>query len=305
MPDEPPQNARIASATDKLDAYIDRIKFLPPTPSLMIKLLALFKQPSPDLDEVVKLLSRDPALTTEVMKLCNSARYRGEKVITDMSEAAIRLGFSELYRIIMLVSGTRTISLDNVESVLEVEVLCRHSIATAVAAGVIAKTVGEAEDSAFIAGLLHDVGKIALASAQGVRYKTLALEVKTHGGSLPEAERKNFGFDHSEVGSRMLERWGFPPEVVMAVRHHHHLAEAGAAERLAATVTLGNMLVRDEEKKPALDAGSLANNAKAVAILNLAPAPLAALMEQVHEALKRDAGFFMATPRNAPTTRKT
>jgi putative nucleotidyltransferase with HDIG domain len=299
-PPQPNVANNIVPGTDKLDAYIDRIKVLPPRPSLMIKLLPLFKQPNPDLDEVVRLVSRDPALTTEILKLCNSAQFRGEKVVADISEASARLGFIELYRIIMMVSATRTISLDNIESVLELEALCRHAIATALAAAVIARAVGEAEDSAFVAGLLHDVGKIALASAQGVSYKNLAREVARHGGSLSEAEKKNFGFDHSEVGSRLLERWGFPPEVVAVVRYHHNVAEAGEFQRLTATVDLANQFAKDEEKKPATSAGSAANNSKAIAILNLDPALFSTITEQVRAALKRDAGAFMAAPRNAP-----
>src|ERR1700722_12236728 len=78
-PGQPNQANKTIPVTDRLDAYIDRIKHLPPRPSLMVKLLVLFKEPSPDIDEVVELMSRDPSLTTEVMKLCNSARFRGEK----------------------------------------------------------------------------------------------------------------------------------------------------------------------------------------------------------------------------------
>ncbi len=262
----------------------------------MIKLLVLFKQPSPDLDEVVKLMSRDPSLTTEVMKLCNSARFRGEQLVANMSEATARLGFSEVSRVIMMTSATRTLSLANVESVLEVELLCRHSIATGVAAGVIAKTAGESADSAFIAGLLHDVGKIALASAHGVRYKTLARQVQIQGGSLSGAEKKSLGFDHSEVGSRLLERWGFPPDVVTAVRHHHHVAEAGSSERLTATVVMGDKIANDGEKKSAADASSIDNVDKSVTILNLALPLLSTIMDQAQEAIKRDAGLLTGKP---------
>lgn len=296
------QGGKVDSGKDKLDAYLDRINNLPPTPSLIIKLLALLKQPSPDIEEVVKLVKRDPALTTEVIKLCNSSYFRGEQLIAEVSEATARLGFSEVYRVIMMVSATRTISLANVESVLEVEALCRHAIATAVAAGVIAKAVAENPDSAFIAGLLHDVGKIALASAQGVRYQALAREIKIQGGSLSQAEKKNFGFDHSEVGSRLLERWDLPPEVVLAVRYHHNLTGAADSGRLTATVVLANMLAKEEEKKSAGDPGTVDDIAQAISILSLAPGPLSAVMEEVHEALKRDAGLLKAAPgKSRPT----
>ncbi len=262
----------------------------------MIQLVVLLKESSPDIEEVVKLLSRDPSLTIEVLKLCNSACFRGEQVVDNMFEATTRLGFSEIARVIMTTSATRTISLANVQSVLEVEALCRHSIATAVAAGAIAKSTGEAADSAFLAGLLHDVGKIALASAHGVGYQSLNRQVKIEGGSLSERERKSFGFDHTEVGSRLLERWGIPSDVSLAVRHHHSLAEASLSGRLSATVLLGDVIAHDAEMKSPWDVARREQIYIAAGLLGLAPARLTAVMDQAHEALKRDAELLKALP---------
>jgi putative nucleotidyltransferase with HDIG domain len=277
------------SGQDKLGAYIDRIKSLPPTPSLMLKLLALFKESSPDVEEVISLARRDPALTIEVLRICNGARFRGEQNVSDMFEAVTRLGLQEIYRIIMMISATSTISLNNVDTVLEVEALCRHSKATAVAAGVVAKSAGEEESGAFIAGLLHDVGKIALASAEGVRYRSSTGRNELQGSSLSEWEKKNFGFDHGEVGGRLLERWGFPPEIALAVQYHHNLVGAGDSTRLASTVALADLLAHAAEKKTAIDASSRESIAKAASSLNLASEAVTALMQRVNEELKRDA----------------
>lgn len=200
------------SNPDKLGAYIDCIKTLPPTPSLMLKLLVLFKESSPEVEEVMSLVTRDPAITLEILRICNSARFRGEQKVSDLFEAITRLGMQEIYRIIMMISATSTISLSNVDTVLEVEALCRHSKATAMAAAVVAKSAGEGENPAFIAGLLHDIGKIALASADGVRYRSRPWTGRhdVPSSSLSDWETKNFGFHHGEVGGRLLERWGFP-----------------------------------------------------------------------------------------------
>jgi len=255
----------------------------------MLKLLALFKESSPDVEEVISLARRDPALTIEVLRICNGARFRGEQNVSDMFEAVTRLGLQEIYRIIMMISATSTISLNNVDTVLEVEALCRHSKATAVAAGVVAKSAGEEESGAFIAGLLHDVGKIALASAEGVRYRSSTGRNELQGSSLSEWEKKNFGFDHGEVGGRLLERWGFPPEIALAVQYHHNLVEAGDSTRLASTVALADLLAHAAEKKTAIDASSRESIAKAASSLNLASEAVTALMQRVNEELKRDA----------------
>jgi putative nucleotidyltransferase with HDIG domain len=290
-----------APAKDNLDAYLDRVKTLPPTPSLMIKLMALFKEANPDIDHVATLISHDPSLTSEVLKTCNSARYCGEKPVSGMFEAIARLGFYEVYRIVMMISATRTISVENIESVLAVESLCRHSMATAVAASVLAKNVGEPADAAFIAGLFHDVGKIVLASAEGSRYAAVFRQWKTSGASITAAEKQQFGFDHSEVGGRLVDRWGFPFETVIAVQFHHHVADAVAASELTAIVALADMISNGWEKRSASDPASLDNIANAVAILNFTPEKMAEVIGQVHEQLKVDAGLVM----NAPAKKKT
>jgi putative nucleotidyltransferase with HDIG domain len=279
------------ASRDKLGAYIDSIKTLPPTPSLMLKLLALFKDPSPDIEEVISLARRDPAITVEVLRICNGARFRGEQNVSDLFEAVTRLGLQEIYRIIMMVSATSTISLSNVDTVLEVEALCRHSKTTAVAATVVAQSAGDEENAAFIAGLLHDVGKIVLASVDGVRYRSRPW-TGTHdvpSSSLSEWESKNFGFNHGDVGGRLLERWGFPQEIAQGVQYHHNLAGAGDSTRLASTVALADMFAHAADKKVATDISSQANLAQAVSSLNLANDAVSALRDRVNAALKRDA----------------
>lgn len=276
---------------DKLDAYIDSIKTLPPTPSLILKLLVLLKESNPDIEEVIRLAMRDPAITLEILRICNGARFRGEQKVSDIFDAVIRLGLQEICRIIMVISATSTISLKNVDTVLEVEALCRHSKVTAVAAGVIAKWVGEEENAAFIAGLLHDLGKIALASADGVRYRSRPWTGRhdVPGLSLSEWEMKNFGFNHGEVGGRLLTRWGFPQEIALAVQYHHRIIEAGDSARLASTVALADMFAHASEKRAATDSSSQENLTQAAGSLNLAADAVAGLRDRVHEALKRDA----------------
>ena len=279
------------SGRNKLDAYIDSIKTLPPTPSLILKLLVLLKESDPDIEEVIRLAMRDPAITLEILRICNGARFRGEQKVSDMFDAVIRLGLQEICRIIMVISATSTISLKNVDTVLEVEALCRHSKATAVAAGVVAKLTGQEENAAFIAGLLHDIGKIALASADGVRYRSRPWTGRhdVPSSSLSEWEMKNFGFNHGEVGGCLLERWGFPPEIALAVQYHHDIMGAGDSTRLASTVALADMLAHAAEKKAATDTSSQENIHKAASSLNLATDAFSVLRDRVNETLKRDA----------------
>jgi HD-like signal output (HDOD) protein len=95
---------------------------------------------------------------------------------------------------------------------------------------------------AFTAGLLHDVGKIVLASAEGDAYAALSQEHANQGSLLQEAETTKFGFGHGEVGARLLERWGVPEDISVPVHWHHHSHWVQPYERLCAIVSLANWL---------------------------------------------------------------
>jgi len=127
---------------DALDVYLDGIKNLPPTPVLMVKLLALFRQSDCDIDEVVRLMRRDPALAAEVLRLCNNTIFSDEAPLTDIHEAVSRLGFYEVYRLCVALFGMEALSVQGNMGNFPVESLRRHSGITALAAGAIAHALG-------------------------------------------------------------------------------------------------------------------------------------------------------------------
>jgi putative nucleotidyltransferase with HDIG domain len=232
----------------------------------MIKLLDAFRQPDPDIAEVAELISRDPALSAEVLKRCNSAAITGEHPVADMFEAISRLGFYEVYCLVGMISGSRVMALQSAKAVVLVERLSRHSTMTATAAAIIAKRVGESMVAGFTAGLLHDIGKIVFASAEGDNYSSLLKQAEARGETNSQAEKQYFGFNHSEVGARLLNRWTVPQEIVNAVFFHDNLGAAGTSVRLAATVGLASAIANGDAKDP--DKLS-PRAAKAAAILKL------------------------------------
>src|ERR1700722_18690582 len=139
--------------TTVLDAYLDRIKHLPPTPTLMIQLIELFRQPDADADEIVTLLRRDPALSVEVLRRCNSSYYGNETPVMDINEAVFRMGFYEVYQITVSLFGMKALTPKEAVPGFPVEALRRHSSLSAIAAGALAMDVGESEGIAFTAGL--------------------------------------------------------------------------------------------------------------------------------------------------------
>jgi putative nucleotidyltransferase with HDIG domain len=237
-----------------LDTYIDGIKHLPPTPTLMIQLIELFRQPDTDVDEIVTLLSRDPALCLEVLRRCNSAFFALDTPVMDINEAVFRMGFYEVYQMTVSLFGMRALTPKENVPGFSAEALQRHSNITAIAAGALALETDESEGIAFTAGLLHDVGKLVLALGERDKYVAVVEECRTSGASLSETEKTVFGFNHDEVGARLLQRWGVPVEVVMPALGHNDPKPTGEWHRSVAITNLGsrmaNYIELEKEKAP-------------------------------------------------------
>jgi putative nucleotidyltransferase with HDIG domain len=239
-----------------LDSYIEGIQHLPPTPTLMLQLIDLFRRPDTDVDEIVSLLSRDPALCVEVLRRCNSAFFAQDTPVMDINEAVFRMGFYEVYQMTVSLSGMRALTpKENVRG-FSAEALQRHSNIAAIAAGALALEVEEPEGIAFTAGLLHDVGKLVLALGERDKYVAVVEECRTSGASLSEKEKTVFGFNHDEIGARLLQRWGVPVEVVMPALGHNDPEPSGEWHRFVTITNMGSRLANyielGKDKAPAM-----------------------------------------------------
>jgi putative nucleotidyltransferase with HDIG domain len=271
---------------DKLDDLIDLVHHLPPSPRLLVKLLEVFKQPDQEVSVVVKLISHDPAFTVEVLKRCNSAYFSGEKPAEDMFEAVSRLGFHEIFQIIMAMFAATAI-LRPAGGNNHVEILWRHSVAVSVAAGILAKETGESHPAAFTAGLLHDIGKVIMVSANREKYAQAILNAGMFARPVVATERELFGFDHAEVGARLLECWNLPLNIVAAVLHHHHPEAAKPFEKLAAAVHLANHLAHGTGEKLNAVPHGFQNADTSMAILRFSTENISNLMPSMHEGLEK------------------
>ncbi|MBI3416699.1 MAG: HDOD domain-containing protein [Verrucomicrobia bacterium] len=227
---------------DELDSYINKVKKLPPMPPMVPQLMTLLNDPDVDSEKVVKLITYDPSLTANVLQACNSALFSGSAPADDVGEAIMRIGFQQVYRMVVLVSSSRMLKPSQTGYGIDEGELWKHSVATAVAAQTLAKELGDNESTAFTAALLHDIGKIILSQALEHIYKKLVEETEAQQAALVETEKRLLGVTHAEVGGRLLTRWKFPPNLVTAVTFHHEPGSAPEHQRVAACVYLGNLI---------------------------------------------------------------
>lgn len=218
---------------------------IPSLPVAKVRALSLVSNRDPSYDELVRVVAPDPALTAALMRAANSAVSAPVDRVRTARAAMVRLGVTEARRLIMGVALSS--SFQNLRrSKIDEHELWRHLIATAILADATAwGEVGVTE--AFTAGLLHDIGRLALAAGDPVRYARV-VKFARQGVPASEAERAVFGVDHAEWGVRLGRSWGFPAEIVDAIADHHVGTQQGIswvvtrAREIAAGLGIGDGL---------------------------------------------------------------
>jgi putative nucleotidyltransferase with HDIG domain len=225
-----------------VDDYIKNVRHLPPAPRVVPDLMRLLSKTDVDSSQIVKMISYDPSLTVNVLRVCNSAYFGAALPTSDVQEAVTRLGFQQVYQLVAAATGARLLSPAQPGYGLEQGELWKHSVASAVAAQLVARKLGENENLVFTATLLHDIGKTILSHSLNGAYSKIVQETDRSEYSLLEAETKLLGVHHGEVGGQLLQRWKFPPNIVAAVWFHHTPKGAAPHHRLASFVYMGNMI---------------------------------------------------------------
>ena len=203
---------------------------------------------------VAELVAVDPVLTARLLRMCNNALLGISHPIDDVSEAVHHLGFHAVYRTVAVASGSACFKIKGCAA-QEADRLWRHSVTTAFAAQFVAEDVGLDSSSLFTAGILHDLGKVVLAGAS----------TAAHGLANGEAlawEKATYGFNHADVGGRILERWRFSDHLVRSVKFHHDPEAGGDMARMTACVSLADVLShRVEAGEDAAECGAQARTA--------------------------------------------
>jgi len=205
-----------------------------------LKLRALMRDPRAHAAEVARLIHSDQALATRVMRLANSAYYGAFGPVSELGQAIRRVGFLAVEGVVVAAS---TQALYRPRTAVEAGLmsgLWDHALAVATAGRRIARDVRRGDpEQAFLAGLLHDVGR---AMALRVLGETNGKSPGERRVLPPERILRLIDAVHTEVGGLLLEKWGFPPEVVLASRAHHVPAEIPDGETIPLAVALGDLV---------------------------------------------------------------
>ena len=204
-----------------LDRIISSMGDLPASPAIVSTLMSQTTDSGADLDKICDTLMADQSLTARLLKLSNSSFYGRAKEVATLREAVLILGFKTL-RSLVLAASTHSLYKSSVESAIT-EKLWEHSLASAIASRYIAEEIGHSQiEEAFIAGLMHDIGKLVMIEKIHDEYLEIIETVENSQSKFVDEEKERLSFTHADVGLLLLNKWAFPPALANAVFEHHN-----------------------------------------------------------------------------------
>lgn len=226
------------------EELVRKLRDLPSLPAVVVELLSSMEQQDVDAQALAGRIALDQALAAKTLRLANSSFYGLQFKVGSIAQAISILGLHSVRKIITAcaVTGAFPRTAD-APAGFSFDSFWRHSVASAVCAQLLAPRLGANPDTAFTAGLLHDIGVLVLAIRLPRQYEEVLAYRREHDCYPAEAELAVFGVDHSEVGSKLLAFWNFPPDVRDAVGGHHR-SDGAAATGLTRAIQLGSTLAR-------------------------------------------------------------
>lgn len=213
-------------------------------PTTVVRLLDLLKDQTCAADKVSVVLDQDAAMTANVLKLANSAFYGARGTVSTTRQALVLLGNRAVLTLAFAAGMVPVMRRNLLGYGIERDRFWSHSLNAAMAAGaVMARLEGpERSCEAFSAGLVHDIGMLALDSHLSANGMQLVPAFPLF--NVCERERQTLGFDHTEAGGLLASNWGFPSTLAVAITHHHRPWDAPADQNLVAAVMVGDVVAQ-------------------------------------------------------------
>lgn len=208
---------------DSMKKTLKQLDSLPSMPAVYFEIVKALQSPDVSIHDVGKIISKDVALTSKILQLVNSAYFSLPRHISSPEHAAVLLGLN-IIKSLVLVSHIfkKFDKLDMPNNFLER--LWAHNMMTGNLSKVIAMVESRDQkiiDNSYIAGLLHDCGKLILASSFKDKYREIVLHSHEQGIPIYSVEEEFLGITHAEVGAYLMELWGLPSQIIEAIAFHH------------------------------------------------------------------------------------
>jgi len=293
--------------SDKLEQFLDNIGELPSLPTVVVTMLQRVEDPSAGASDLTEIISTDYALSAKVLRLVNSAFYGFPQSISSIQRAVVVLGFNTVKNLTLGLSvvdlfagekGGIKVSADCPK--FTQESFWDHSLCTAVAAKTLASALRmPTPEESFVAGLLHDMGKMILLKHFKEEFQNALLLAANEKTSLHSAENQVMGFDHAAVSAKMAEMWNFPTHLCEPSAHHHDTATFNKdcedeLKKAVAIVHAANATANESGLGFGGDSCPEPVNQEAWELLGMAPKKAEALLADLRDETEKSRAFLGA-----------
>ena len=220
-----------------LNEIVEQIDLLAPIPAIASQIMTKSEDPGSSLSEIADLIANDPALTANLLKICNSAYFGLPRKVESVKDAVTLVGLDQIVELV-LANGVS----DNFSKGLEgyglgEGELWRHAVTSAYVAKSLAHRYGVCQNKHLIytAAILKDIGKLILGRFVAFSSEKINILVHSQGYSFNDAEKNVIGMNHEELGAMVGEKWSFSEKLVYIIRHHH-LTDESARQDLETTL---------------------------------------------------------------------
>jgi len=281
----------------KIDRFISRMPSLSTT---VTRVLEICNNPATSPTVPNRVISLDPVLTGQVLKLINSAYYALRNKVTSLTRAIIMLGMNTIKNLVVSAAVLNSVGKRESFMALSMEDFWLHSVCVGVTAkslAIIGDVPATDHEEFFVAGLLHDLGKIPLNTLFPDKYKEVVSRVTEGNGPLYQMEMDVLGIDHMRVGSMIADKWQLSDSLNRVLAHHHRAdIEDDENRMIIQTVSLANTLSKlfkiGSAGDPVSDNDTIA---RLIEANNFSPSELSGLRENVFKEIEKAQIFLQFT----------
>jgi putative nucleotidyltransferase with HDIG domain len=238
------------------------IHFLPPIPVVMTELLQALDNENTDMNSLARIISKDPSMSMNLLKVANSAFYRLPYKVLAIDQAVRMLGIKEITMICIACGAYSALKPPRNVKTFDSDEFWKHSVAT----GIISKRLCSkanirGDGTLYLSGLLHDVGKVILDRFVHDIYTIVIQATVDECIPMIEAEKKILGESHATVGGWIMERWKLPRMFIDVAKYHHSVMDSPDESRTAVAISsLADQLARIQDHGFGGDRGGIVLN---------------------------------------------
>ncbi len=232
-----------AQVADKLRKIIMTTRDLPAMPQVAAKVLELSSDPDTSAQKLQQVIADDQAMTARILKIANSAMYSCSRKIKTLTEAIVMLGFNSIRSLVVTSAARNLYNTHSSRTGLKERLLWEHSIGSGFACRLLAtRYAPDLTEEAFLAGLLHDIGKLVLNQKAPREFDEIVQIVYNQNRSFHVTEQEILGFHHAHVGALLIQKWKLTPLLEEVILLHHDPGAINQDAMLLVLLDLGNRL---------------------------------------------------------------